>query len=346
MRSGSGWPSTGSPTSASRRPTCSSRREPSCSDVARQACTATWGSRTGTPNDRPTRTERSKAHGRSSWPHGRTSPTPIPNIRRPKPAPTPESAATPGSITTRRCAQALRDVCRQIRRADHRAVAFADDNSIVDRAVAHRAGLGWYGKNANLLLPGVGSWYVLGCIVTTAPYEPTAGAGRRRMRHVPALHRRLPDRRDHRPRSDRRQPLPQLGAAEAGSRSRSSTARRSATASTAATTARTPARSRCVSGRGKPIELDPDCRRLGRRTRAPRRRRRLDRRPVRPLVRRRPGSPLGATQRAGRGRQRRRSGRWPRPASRRPLPFAHRSDPRRTRRLGRRPPRRTRPATS
>jgi epoxyqueuosine reductase len=67
---------------------------------------------------------------------------------------------------------ALRDVCKRIRRADHRAVAFADDNSIVDRAVAHRAGLGWYGKNANLLLPGAGSWYVLGSIVTTAWYEP------------------------------------------------------------------------------------------------------------------------------------------------------------------------------
>jgi epoxyqueuosine reductase len=67
---------------------------------------------------------------------------------------------------------ALRSVCRTIRAADHRAVAFADDNSIVDRAVAHRAGLGWYGKNANLLLPGLGSWYVLGCIVTTADYEP------------------------------------------------------------------------------------------------------------------------------------------------------------------------------
>ena len=68
----------------------------------------------------------------------------------------------------------LRSVCRSIRGADHRAVAFADENSIVDRAVAHRAGLGWYGKNANLLLPGVGSWYVLGCIVTTAVYEPAA----------------------------------------------------------------------------------------------------------------------------------------------------------------------------
>lgn len=68
---------------------------------------------------------------------------------------------------------ALRTVARSIRRADHRAVAFADDNSMVDRAVAHRAGLGWFGKNANLLLPGVGSWFVLGSIVTTAVYEPT-----------------------------------------------------------------------------------------------------------------------------------------------------------------------------
>lgn len=70
---------------------------------------------------------------------------------------------------------ALREVARSIRRADHRAVAFADDNSIVDRAVAHRAGLGWYGKNANLLLPGAGSWFVLGSIITTAPYESTPG---------------------------------------------------------------------------------------------------------------------------------------------------------------------------
>lgn len=66
----------------------------------------------------------------------------------------------------------LRAVAHQIRRAGHRAVAFADDNAIVDRAVAHRAGLGWYGKNTNLLIPGGGSFFVLGCLVTTAEYEP------------------------------------------------------------------------------------------------------------------------------------------------------------------------------
>lgn len=66
----------------------------------------------------------------------------------------------------------LREIALRIRRAGHRAVVFADDNSIVDREVAYLAGLGWFGKNANLLLPGAGSYFVLGCIVTTAEFQP------------------------------------------------------------------------------------------------------------------------------------------------------------------------------
>ena len=49
-----------------------------------------------------------------------------------------------------------------------------DDNALVDRAAAHRAGLGWYGKNANVLLPGHGSWFVLGSVVTDAPLPVAA----------------------------------------------------------------------------------------------------------------------------------------------------------------------------
>ncbi len=64
----------------------------------------------------------------------------------------------------------LRRVAEMIRAAGHRALVFADDNSMVDRAIAHRAGLGWFGKNANLLLPGAGSYFVLGSVVTTASY--------------------------------------------------------------------------------------------------------------------------------------------------------------------------------
>jgi epoxyqueuosine reductase len=54
-----------------------------------------------------------------------------------------------------------------------RADVHADDNHLVDRNVAWAAGLGWYGKNANLLLPDRGSWFVLGGIVTTAPLAAT-----------------------------------------------------------------------------------------------------------------------------------------------------------------------------
>jgi epoxyqueuosine reductase len=69
--------------------------------------------------------------------------------------------------------EGLRAVARRLRHDGWRAVVFADDNSIVDREVAYRAGIGWFGKNANILLPGAGSWFVLGCVITTAPL-PTA----------------------------------------------------------------------------------------------------------------------------------------------------------------------------
>ena len=67
---------------------------------------------------------------------------------------------------------ALWTMARVLRRAGWKAVVFADDNSLVDREAAYLAGLGWYGKNANLLLPGQGSWFVLGSVVTDAPLPP------------------------------------------------------------------------------------------------------------------------------------------------------------------------------
>lgn len=66
----------------------------------------------------------------------------------------------------------MRSIAHEIRAAGHRAVAYADDNAIVDREVAHLGGLGWFGKNANLLMPGAGSFFVLGSIITTAEYPP------------------------------------------------------------------------------------------------------------------------------------------------------------------------------
>ncbi|MGZ4693372.1 MAG: tRNA epoxyqueuosine(34) reductase QueG [Acidimicrobiales bacterium] len=43
-----------------------------------------------------------------------------------------------------------------------------DDNALVDRAAAHRAGIGWFGKNSMVLAPGLGSWVVLGSVLTDA----------------------------------------------------------------------------------------------------------------------------------------------------------------------------------
>ncbi len=69
---------------------------------------------------------------------------------------------------------ALEVIADRLRADGHRAVVLADQNHLVDRAAAHRAGLGWWGKNSNLLVPGVGSLVVLGAVLTDAPLEVTS----------------------------------------------------------------------------------------------------------------------------------------------------------------------------
>jgi len=68
---------------------------------------------------------------------------------------------------------ALGAVARVLADHGHRAVVVADDNALVDREAARRAGLGYYGKNSNLLLENSGSWVVLGSVVTDAVLPPT-----------------------------------------------------------------------------------------------------------------------------------------------------------------------------
>ena len=43
---------------------------------------------------------------------------------------------------------------------------YIDDGPMLDRAVARRSGVGWIGKNTNLLSPQLGSWVFLGQIIT------------------------------------------------------------------------------------------------------------------------------------------------------------------------------------
>ena len=55
----------------------------------------------------------------------------------------------------------------------YRSHVVLDDNALVDKAAARRAGLGWIGKNSLLLVPKVGGNVVLGSIVTNAALKPT-----------------------------------------------------------------------------------------------------------------------------------------------------------------------------
>lgn len=80
---------------------------------------------------------------------------------------------------------ALGEIAAALQADGFTARVVADDNALVDRAAAVRAGIGWAGKNSNVLVPGHGSWFVLGAVVTDAPLdydqpvEPACGSCRR-----------------------------------------------------------------------------------------------------------------------------------------------------------------------
>ena len=63
-------------------------------------------------------------------------------------------------------------VARALEGEGYRAEVVIDDSRLVDRAAAHRAGLAWWGKNTMLLTPGLGPWFLIGCVVTDAEFEP------------------------------------------------------------------------------------------------------------------------------------------------------------------------------
>ncbi|HYT34014.1 MAG TPA: tRNA epoxyqueuosine(34) reductase QueG [Ktedonobacteraceae bacterium] len=65
----------------------------------------------------------------------------------------------------------LREYARDKMSNEVEARLFVDTGRMVDRAVAQRAGLGWYGKNTNILTKGWGSWVFLAEIVTNLPLQ-------------------------------------------------------------------------------------------------------------------------------------------------------------------------------
>ena len=56
--------------------------------------------------------------------------------------------------------------------APSQCVPCVDTGPMVDRAAAVRAGIGWFGKNANVLTREFGSWVLLGELITTLELEP------------------------------------------------------------------------------------------------------------------------------------------------------------------------------
>ena len=51
---------------------------------------------------------------------------------------------------------------------------YVDDGPMLDRAVAQRGGIGWFGKNTNILTPSHGSWVFVGQVITDLELKPDA----------------------------------------------------------------------------------------------------------------------------------------------------------------------------
>ena len=254
------------------------------------------------------------------------------------------SAPTPTSARVARYAWAdhygeLRDglqvLAARLKDSGEKAVVLADDNSIVDREVAYRAGLGWFGKNANLLLSRCGQLLRARVHRHHAPSSPPPNRSPTAAGRAGVASTAAPRARSSPPASiDANRCLAWI-LQQPGLDPDRVPRGASATGSTAATTARTSARRRC---------------RLGRRASAPARRRReawvdvldlLDADDETLLERHgrwyiaEPRPALVAAQRARRARQRRRRrDRTAVPAIARPLPHGARPDPRRDTRRG------------
>jgi epoxyqueuosine reductase len=67
----------------------------------------------------------------------------------------------------------LAQIAARLAAGGDRSEAVLDDNRLIDRAVAVRAGVAWSGKSTMVLAPGLGPWFLIGSVVTDASISPT-----------------------------------------------------------------------------------------------------------------------------------------------------------------------------
>jgi epoxyqueuosine reductase len=71
---------------------------------------------------------------------------------------------------------ALREFVNELGGVGTRSLEYIDTGPILERDLAHRAGVGFIGKHTNLISRELGNWFFLGSILTTLQLEPDAAA--------------------------------------------------------------------------------------------------------------------------------------------------------------------------
>jgi len=67
----------------------------------------------------------------------------------------------------------LADLAEAMSKGGARTEVVFDDDRLIDRAVAVRAGIAWWGKSTMALAPGLGPWFLIGNVVTDTTLQAT-----------------------------------------------------------------------------------------------------------------------------------------------------------------------------